>query len=153
MTHPIVPQILELAQPLAEQLNLELVNVVFQTNKNPPVLRVDVCNRGDDTSLEDCEQMSRSLEAKLDTTEIMPGTYVLEISSPGIPRTLTTEREFISFKGFPIVIETHTPYKQHQQWEGKLQSRDEKSIYINQKGKTIAIPRNLVINVQLQDGE
>jgi ribosome maturation factor RimP len=153
MTHPVVPQIIELAKPLAEQLNLELVDIVFQTNKNPPVLRVDVRNRSNDTSLADCEHMSRSLEAELDTTEIIPGSYVLEISSPGIPKTLTTDREFISFKGFGIDIETHAPYKQQQQWQGKLLHRDDKAIYINQKGKTIAIPRNLVAKVQLQDGE
>ena len=35
MTHPVVPQIIELASPLAANLNLELVDVVFQTNKTP----------------------------------------------------------------------------------------------------------------------
>ncbi|MEN9870636.1 MAG: hypothetical protein RLZZ171_1624, partial [Cyanobacteriota bacterium] len=90
MTHPLVPKIIELASPLAEDLNLELVDAVFQTNKTPPILRIDVRNFEGDTSLENCEQMSRMLEEKLDLTEIIPGAYVLEISSPGVSRTLTT---------------------------------------------------------------
>lgn len=149
MTHPVVPQIIELASPLAKELNLELVDAVFQTNKTPPILRIDVRNPHADTSLENCEQMSRILEEKLDLTEIIPGAYVLEISSPGISRTLTTDREFIAFKGFAVTIKTFAPYKNKKEWLGRLQKRDDTAIHINQKGKAIAIPRELVAKVQL----
>ncbi len=151
MTHHLVPQIIDLATPLARQLNLELVDIVFQTNKKPPVLRVDIRNPLADTSLDDCEQMSRVLEAELDAAEIIPGTYVLEISSPGISRTLSTDREFISFKGFSVKIKTFAPYKERKEWHGKLQGRDEQAVYINQKGKVSAIPRNLIAKVQLDE--
>ena len=151
MTHPLVPQIIELASPLAEELNLELVDAVFQTNKTPPILRIDVRNPHADTSLENCEQMSRILEEKLDLAEIIPTAYVLEISSPGISRTLTTDREFIAFKGFAVVVNTFAPYKNKKQWKGRLQQRDETSVQISQKGKAIAIPRELVAKVQLDD--
>ncbi|MEM8829062.1 MAG: ribosome maturation factor RimP [Cyanobacteria bacterium P01_G01_bin.19] len=149
MTHPIVPQIIELASPLAKELNLELVDAVFQTNKTPPILRIDVRNPHSDTSLENCEQMSRILEEKLDLAEIISGAYVLEISSPGISRTLTSDREFIAFKGFAVTIKTFAPFKNKKEWKGRLQQRDDKSIHINQKGKAIAIPRELIAKVQL----
>ena len=152
MTHPVVPKIIELASPLAEELGLELVDAVFQTNKTPPNLRIDVRNPNGDTSLEHCEQMSRALDEKLDLTEIIPSAYVLEISSPGISRILTTDREFIAFKGFAVKIKTFAPYKNKKQWQGRLQYRDEKVIEINDKGKAIAIPRELVAKVQLDDG-
>ena len=151
MTHPVVPKIIELASPLAEDLNLELVDAVFQTNKTPPILRIDVRNPHGDTSLENCEQMSRILEEKLDLTAIIPGAYVLEISSPGISRTLTSDREFVAFKGFAVSIKTFAPYKNKKEWKGRLQYRDDKAIKINQKGKAIAIPRELVAKVQLDD--
>ena len=106
MTHPVVPKIIELASPLADDLGLELVDAVFQTNRTPPNLRIDVRNPNGDTSLEHCEQMSRAMSEKLDLTEIIPGAYVLEISSPGISRILTTDREFIAFKGFAVKIKT-----------------------------------------------
>ena len=149
MTHPIVPQIIELASPLAQELNLELVDAVFQTNKTPPILRIDVRNPDSDTSLENCEHMSRILEEKLDLTEIIPGAYVLEISSPGISRTLTSDRDFIAFKGFAVTIKTFAPFKNKKEWKGRLQQRDDASIHINQKGKAIAIPRELIAKVQL----
>ncbi len=151
MTHPVIAQIIELATPVAKNLNLEIVDAIFQTNKTPPVLRVDVRNLAEDTSLENCEQMSKALEAELDAAEIIPGSYVLEVSSPGISRTLTTDREFIAFKGFTVTVKTFAPYKQHKQWQGNLQGRDDEAIYLNQKGKAIAIPRDLVATVRLQD--
>lgn len=151
MTHPVVPRIIELASPLAKNLNLELVDAVFQTNKTPPILRIDVRNLQTDTSLENCEQMSRILEEKLDLAEIISGAYVLEISSPGISRTLTTDRDFIAFKGFAVIVKTFAPYKNQKQWQGRLQQRDETTLHLNQKGKAIAIPRELIAKVQLDD--
>ncbi|ACK70781.1 protein of unknown function DUF150 [Gloeothece citriformis PCC 7424] len=151
MTHPLIPQIIDLATPIAEKLGLEIVEVVFQTNKRPPVLRLDIRNLSSDTGLDDCEQMSRSLEATLDATELIPGSYVLEISSPGISRQLTSDREFIAFKGFEVIVKTYTPYENQKEWRGNLQGRDEQAVYLNKKGRAIAIPRQLVAKVQLND--
>ncbi|MFN7659427.1 MAG: ribosome maturation factor RimP, partial [Dolichospermum sp.] len=44
MTHPLIPQIIDLATPVATELGLEIVNVVFHTNQSPPILRVDIFN-------------------------------------------------------------------------------------------------------------
>jgi ribosome maturation factor RimP len=151
MTHPLIPQIIDLATPIADELGLDVVDAVFQTNKQPPVLRVDIRNRSSDTSLTDCEMMSRSLETTLDNADLIPGAYVLEISSPGISRSLHTDREFIAFKGFAAIVTTYAPYQGHKEWRGKLQGRDEQAVYLNQKGKAIAIPRELIAKVQLDD--
>jgi ribosome maturation factor RimP len=149
MNHPLIPHIIELATPVAQELGLEVVGAVFQTNKSPRVLRVDIRNLETDTSLDDCEKMSRALEEKLDAAGTLEGSYVLEISSPGISRELTTDREFISFKGFSVIVKTFAPYQDREEWRGKLQGRDEEAVYINQKGRAIAIPRQLVVKVQL----
>ncbi|BAU07358.1 MULTISPECIES: ribosome maturation factor RimP [Fischerella] len=151
MTHPLVPQIIDLATPVAEELELEIVGVVFHTNQRPPVLRVDIRNPHQDTGLDDCERMSRALEATLDAAEVIPDTYVLEVSSPGISRQLTTDREFISFKGFPVIVSTSPPYEGQQEWTGQLIRRDETSVYLNQKGRAIAIPLTQVTKVRLDE--
>ena len=151
MTHPLIPQIVDLAEPFLQELNLELVEIVFQTNKSTPLLKINVRNQSQDTSLEDCERMSRLLEEKLDQTMTIPGAYVLEVSSPGISSILTTDREFLSFKGFPIVVETLSPFKNRQEWSGRLQGRDEESLFINQKGKIMTIPRELISKVEIDE--
>lgn len=151
MTHPLIPQLIDLATPVAESLGLEVVGAVFHTNRRPPVLRVDIRNCTDDTSLDDCERMSRALEEKLDAIDLIPDAYVLEVSSPGLSRELTTDREFISFKGFSVIVKTSQPYEGHVEWHGQLIRRDDTGVYLNQKGRAIAIPRELVIRVQLEE--
>lgn len=151
MTHPLIPEIINLATPVATTLGLDVVGAVFYTNQFPPVLRVDIRNLEADTSLNDCERMSRALETVLDTSDLIPEAYVLEVSSPGISRSLTTDREFISFKGFPVTITTIEPYNGRSTWAGQLIRRDEDSIHLSQKGRSIAVPRSLVSKVELID--
>jgi len=151
MAHPLIPQIIDLATPVAEDLGLELVGVVFHTNQRPPTLRVDIRNPEQDTGLNDCERMSRALEPVLDEADIIPDNYVLEISSPGVSRQLSSDRDFISFKGFAVVVSASQPYEGHQEWRGQLIRRDESALYLNQKGRAIAIPRSAIALVQLDE--
>jgi ribosome maturation factor RimP len=151
MAHPLIPDILALASPVAEPLGLEVVGAVFHTHQNPPVLRVDIRNLTQDTGLEDCERMSHALEAVLDEANLIPDTYVLEVSSPGISRSLTTDREFISFKGFAVIVSTSAPYEGRTTWNGNLIKRDEDAVHLSQKGRAIAIPRDLISKVQLDE--
>ncbi|UBF25335.1 ribosome maturation factor RimP [Kovacikia minuta CCNUW1] len=151
MAHPLIPKILDLATPVADALGFRVVGAVFHTNQHPPILRIDISNPDRDTSLEDCEQMSRALEPILDADEILPDAYVLEVSSPGISRVLTSDREFVSFKGFPVIVTTSEPYAGQQEWTGQLIGRDETTIHLNQKGRAIAIPRDRIAKVQLNE--
>ncbi|MBD2437188.1 ribosome maturation factor RimP [Nostoc sp. FACHB-110] len=151
MTHPLVPQIIDLATPVATELGLEVVGAVFHTHQRPPVLRVDIRNPQQDTGLDDCERMSRALETCLDAAEIIPDAYVLEVSSPGISRQLVTDREFISFKGFPVIVITSPPHDGQPEWNGQLIRRDETKIYLNQKGRVVEIPRSVITRVQLDE--
>jgi ribosome maturation factor RimP len=114
-------------------------------------LRVDIRNPHQETGLDDCERMSRALEVILDKAEIIVDAYILEVSSPGISRQLTTDREYISFKGFPVIVSTFPPYEGQQEWTGQLIRRDETSVYLNQKGRAIAIPRVQITKVRLDE--
>lgn len=152
MSHPLIPQIIEFATPIAESLGLELVGAVFHTNQHPPVLRLDIRNPHQDTGLNDCERMSHAIEEQLDAANIISEPYLLEISSPGISKFLDNDRDFIAFKGFSVTVNTSEPYKGKNQWIGQLINRDQTSIYINQKGRKVTIPRSLIMTVELQEG-
>ncbi len=149
MTHPLIPNILDLAFPIAEKLGLEVVDAVFQTNKRPPVLRLDIRNPQGDTGLDDCEKLSRELETELEQQPIIPGAYVLEVSSPGISPELVSERDFIAFKGFEVQVSSEQPYKGQQQWQGRLQGRDTESVYLMIKGRKVPLPLHLGLAVRL----
>ncbi len=150
MSHPLIPQILQVAEEVASPLGLEVVDVVLQTNKNPVVLRVDIRNPDQNTGLDDCERMSRSLEPTLDAIDIIPYAYVLEVSSPGAERQLQGDREFIAFRGFMVtVFGTETNEGQSKSWSGHLISRNETHVTISIKGRIMNIPRELCDRVEL----
>ena len=150
MSHPLIPQILQVAEEVASPLGLEVVDVVLQTNKNPVVLRVDIRNPDQNTGLDDCERMSRSLEPTLDAIDLIPYAYVLEVSSPGAERQLQGDREFIAFRGFMVtVFGTETTEGQPKSWTGHLISRNETHVTISIKGRIMNIPRELCDRVEL----
>ncbi len=151
MAHPLIPQITDIATPVATELGLEVVAIVFHTNQRPPALRVDIRNPQADTGLEDCTRMSRALEAALDADDVIPFAYALEVSSPGTSRELTTDREFNAFQGFAVQVTTTQAIDGKTQWQGQLVRRDETAIYLSQKGKSVEIPRELVSKVSLDD--
>ena len=153
MSHPLIPQIFQIAEEVASSIKLEVVDVVLHTNKNPVVLRVDIRNPEQNTGLDDCERMSRALEPTLDAIDIIPHAYVLEISSPGAERQLHGDREFIAFKGFMVTVSTKVPHEGKQIWIGHLVFRDEKQVTISIKGRLINIPRELVDRVELAKAE
>lgn len=149
MTHPLIPPILALATPIAQTLGLEVLGAGFQTNQTPPVLRVDIRNPQGDTGLDDCEAMSRALEASLDAANLITEAYVLEISSPGLSETLSSDRDFMAFRGFPIQVTVDPAHAGRHQWQGRLIRRDDTAVYLNQRGRTLAIPRDRIRQVQL----
>jgi ribosome maturation factor RimP len=149
MSHPLIPQIFQIAEEVASPLGLEVVDVVLQTNKTPMVLRVDIRNPDQNTGLEDCERMSRALEPTLDAADLIPQAYVLEISSPGAERQLQGDREFVAFRGFMVTVSSTVLHDGKQSWSGHLMSRDETNVTISLKGRIVNIPRELVERVEL----
>jgi ribosome maturation factor RimP len=153
MSHPLIPQIFQIAEEVASPLGLEVVDVVLHTNKNPVVLRVDIRNPDQNTGLDDCERMSRALEPTLDESDLIPHAYVLEVSSPGAERQLEGDREFVAFKGFMVNVNTTATHEGKQTWTGHLVGRSETHVTVSIKGRLANIPRELIDRVELAKAE
>jgi len=146
MSHPLIPQLLEIAEAIAITLDLEVVDMSMYTHTNPATLRVDIRNLNQHTGLEDCERMSKALEIALDEVDIIPYVYVLEVSSPGTDREIKSDREFVAFKGFMVKAVAG-----NDSWTGHLVSRDLENLTISQKGRLVNIPRQMITKVELSD--
>ena len=105
---------------------------------------------GEEISLDDCAKFSSRIEENLESSKLLNKSYVLEISSPGLNDILETDREFETFKGFPIEVSTknETDSKVLQK-SGLLHTRSKEHLLINVKGKMSKIPRENVIQVRL----
>jgi len=83
----------ELAAEVAGDLQLELVSVEVTGRGRRSMVRIVIDKEGGVT-IADCEKMSRSLEALLDVEDPIPGTYMLEVGSPGLDRPLHSQRDY-----------------------------------------------------------
>jgi ribosome maturation factor RimP len=109
---PVEP-ILEVARELddrIEALGLELVEIEWGGTPRRPILRIRVdlpdSEPGRGVTVEDCARASRALEEWLDGHPAVPERYVLEVSSPGVERPLSRERDFRRFVGREIRMRT-----------------------------------------------
>lgn len=146
MSHPLIPQLTEIAEAIATPLDLEVVGVVMYTHTNPATLRIDIRNLNQHTGLEDCERMSKALETTLDEADVIPYPYLLEVSSPGTDREIKTDREFVAFKGFMVKVTAASNIS-----TGQLVNRDLENLTITQKGRIVTIPRQAIVRVELSN--
>ena len=88
------------------RLGYELVQLQWAGGPRWPVIRLRVEREGLDrpVSLDDCTTVSRGIEAWLDGDPRVPESYVLEVSSPGLERPLTRDRDFRRFRGHRIAV-------------------------------------------------
>lgn len=99
-------EILEKITPLIEntamRYNLIPIEIDFAKENHRWFLRIFLYSKEHDITLDDCENVTRSLENFLD--ELIPVKYYLEVSSPGLERKFKSEKEFIIFKGRRISL-------------------------------------------------
>ncbi len=91
-----------------ERLGFEVVEVRWGGTSRRPVLQLRIdrpdAAPGHGVTVEDCATVSRALEPWLDEMEEMPERYVLEVSSPGVERPLTRDRDFERFRGEKVAL-------------------------------------------------
>lgn len=106
---PRVPEVESELAERVERLGYELVDVVWAGSSARPILRIriDLPEGGGaegGVGVGDCAKVSRALEAWLDPLPSMRERYVLEVSSPGLERPLTRERDFVRFAGKQVAV-------------------------------------------------
>jgi len=70
----------------------------------------------------DCANFSREFGTILDVEDVMPGSYTLEVSSPGLDRRLIKPADFSRFTGSRLKLTTRQPVDNNRHFEGRLES-------------------------------
>lgn len=95
----------ELAEPVAQGLGLELVDVEYTSEDGQKILRVTI-DKPEGINHEDCAGVSRELSTIFDVEDIVPDHYSLEVSSPGLDRRLKKREDFLEAVGKKIKLRT-----------------------------------------------
>ena len=142
----------ELAEPIIQELDLELVDIEYVKEGKNWFLRVYI-DKESGVDIEDCGVVSERLSEKLDEIDPIPHNYFLEVSSPGAERPLKKDKDFEKAIGKNVFIKTYEPIdgekglKEHC-WN--LMGKQLKiEVKIKTRKKVIEIPYEKVANARL----
>ena len=121
----------QIAERVAGSSGLEVVDLEVCGGGKHRTLRVYIdragaapaANRPDGVTHEDCTNFSREFGTIVDVEDAMPGgSYLLEVSSPGLDRKLTKAADFDRFRGHRIKLTTREPVNYNRHFEGRLEA-------------------------------
>lgn len=123
--------------PLAEELGYELVYAEYAKEGQDWYLRFFI-DHPQGIDINDCEKVSRAVEAVLDQEELIKGQYILEVSSLGLERPLRTEKDYQEAIGEYVEICLYHPEEKKKKFRGRLLSYGEE-IRLECDGKEVSI--------------
>ncbi|MGO8737223.1 MAG: ribosome maturation factor RimP [Terriglobia bacterium] len=112
-------KITEMAQRVAVSEGLTLVDVQLKGGRGSQLLRVYIDKPGG-ISHADCQLVSEQLSVMLDVEDPFPGSYTLEVSSPGLDRQLVKASDFTHFTGRKARVVVREPVDNQKVLEGRL---------------------------------
>lgn len=86
----------EVGDKIAELQNVFLLHTEYKKEGKDYYLRLFLDSDGG-VGIDECEAFSRAFSEEFDKVDPIDTPYILEVSSPGVDRKLTTEREFLHF--------------------------------------------------------
>jgi len=139
-----------LLEKVANERNLEIYGLNIKTNQNPIVIEIIIKKtNGDDISLDDCALFNTPASDEIEKSNLLYCPDVLEISSQGVSDELTSERDFKTFKGFPVNVELNQKNSKIRFLNGLLYEKSKDYLSINIKGKIKKIPYDEVLKISL----
>lgn len=119
----------ELLTPIAQNNGVEIYDVEYVKEGKEYYLRAYI-DKPEGVSIQDCETVSRLLSDALDEADFIPDAYILEVSSPGLGRTLKKDRHFEKSLGQEVEIKLFQAVAHAKEFRGVLQGYDAQSITI-----------------------
>jgi len=138
----------KLAGQVADEQGVELFDVEL-LGRGKLLLRVFI-DREQGITLDDCERFSKSLGAVLDVENPIPGSYTLEVSSPGIDRPLRHLEDFEKNKGKLVRVVAKEKIENQNFFIGKIAGLRDDSVVLIVQEHEITIPFDNISKAKLE---
>ena len=120
----------EILKPIAEANGVRIYDVEYVKEGSDYYLRSYIDKDGGVT-IDDCEVVSRLLNEELDKADFIADSYIMEVSSPGLGRTLKKDRHFEYCIGEDVEIKLFKPLDGCKDYEGCLKAFDKDTITVS----------------------
>ncbi|MEQ2526521.1 ribosome maturation factor RimP [Robertmurraya yapensis] len=148
----VIEVVEEIASPIINELNLELVDIEYVKEGKNWFLRVFI-DKENGVDIEECGMVSEKLSEKLDELDPIPYNYFLEVSSPGAERPLKKDKDYEKAIGKNVFIKTYEPIDGGKTFEGILKEFGDGQVTIEMtiktRKKTVQIPFDKIANARL----
>ena len=134
----ILQAVSNIIEPVINDLGYELLDLEYIMERGRWVLRVYIDKEGG-IGVNDCVIVSKEVSPILDVEDPIDGSYILEVSSPGLNRPLTKERHFVWAIGKKVRIKTDLPIEGRRNFKGLLEDFRDGTIYLNIDGKIFSL--------------
>jgi ribosome maturation factor RimP len=146
----LLRRIEEIVAPTVVGMGFELVRVAMSKGGGTLQIMIEPAD-GRPMDVEECATLSRALSAVLDVEDPIPSAYTLEVSSPGIDRPLTREKDYVRWAGHVARLETTQPIEGRRRFKGKLLGLENGTVRLKlDDGKEADVPLAQVTRAKLE---
>lgn len=145
----IVEIVTGIARPIVQQYGCELWDVEYVSEGGQWYLRIYI-DKENGVSIDDCENVSRAVDPILDEMDPISNSYIFEVSSAGLERTLKLPEHFQRFIGENVEVKLYKPFEGSKLYSGILAAYENGNISLDFGGKSIIFTKEQVANVRLR---
>lgn len=138
----------ELLMPIAAANGVSVYDVEYVKEGSSNYLRAYIDKPGG-VSILDCESVSRALSDELDRVDPIPDAYILEVSSPGLGRTLKKDKHLQASIGQEVEIKLFKPIDKCKEFSGVLERFDAENIVIREGENEKSFARKEIALIRL----
>lgn len=140
----------ELLKPIAEANGVSIYDVEYVKEAGEWYLRAYI-DKPEGVNINDCVNVNHALSDALDEEDFIEEAYTLEVSSPGLGRTLKKDRHFANSIGMDVEFKLYKPVDGTKEFSGVLKAfdADTVTVTINDQDKTFTRKEISVIKLAL----
>ncbi|MGH9346098.1 MAG: ribosome maturation factor RimP [Vicinamibacterales bacterium] len=157
MTVQPLDEIRAIAERVAGAHGLTIWDIQSRREASGHVVRVFIDRPGpaatpeESVSIEDCEQVNREMSTILDVEDPLPFAYTLEISSPGLDRSLRGAADYERFAGRLAKVVVSEPVDNQKAFAGRLRGVGDGAVLLEaSNGRLHRLPLRLVTRGRLE---
>lgn len=138
----------EILAPIVAKAGVEVYDVEYVKEGADWYLRVYI-DKPEGVNINDCEVVNRALSAKMDELDFIDDAYILEVSSPGLGRTLKKERHFVKSMGQEVEVKTYKAINKEKQFIGILKAYEDGAVTIDSGKEDMRFEKADIASVRL----
>ncbi len=138
----------ELLLPIAQKHGVSIYDVEYVKEGSDFYLRAFI-DKAEGVGINDCENVSREFSDVLDKADFIDDSYILEVSSPGLGRTLKKDRHFANSIGQDVEIKLFKAQDGSKEFEGNLIRFDEVSVTVSINNEERTFSRSDIAIIRL----